>query len=100
MHTNDICKTFKVKAFSYDGMKLKLFIQTLSSKVVTYIRFLSIGSKDTRKKLSQASCLITLYISKTSGARRTIAYFKNRPDASLLKCYVRYVTSPPHVTKN
>jgi hypothetical protein len=29
-------------------------------------------------------------MSKTTGARQTTAYFKNRQGESLLRCYVRY----------
>jgi hypothetical protein len=44
---NDICEPFKLKAISYDDMKLKLFNQTLSSKALARYKALSIEFKHT-----------------------------------------------------
>jgi hypothetical protein len=66
-------------------MKLKLFSKTLSSKALVWYKDLSIEFEDTWKKLSQAFLSLYYPMSKTTRARHTSAYLKNRPDESLLR---------------
>lgn len=93
---NDICETFKLKGFSYD-MKLKLFGQTLSSKALAWYKAFSIEFKDTWKNLSQAPLSRYYPMSKTTGARHTISYFKNRLGESISRCiYKELLSKWPH----
>ena len=86
----DIGGTFKLKGYSDDEVKLKLFSQTLSNTALSWYRACPAKSIATWEKLSEEFLARFHPKSKSCEGRRVITNFKNRPGEGLVKAYIRF----------
>ena len=86
----DICGTFKLKGYTDDEVKLKLFSQTLSNTALSWYRICPAKSIATWDKLSEEFLARFHPKVRSYEGRRVITNFKNRPGEGLIKAYIRF----------
>jgi hypothetical protein len=88
---DEICGTFKLNAFTYDEMKLKLLGLTLTAKAKAWLLSHPAGTFDTWDKLCSVFLAHFYPERKSYIPRHKIINFTQRSGESLAKAYLRYV---------
>ena len=86
----DICGTFQLMGYTTDEVRLKLFSQTLTSTALSWYRSLPLEATTTWDNLACEFLARYYPLSKSSGVRRLIMTWKNRPNEGLVRAYIRF----------